>query len=104
MGEGGSWGGMRPDTLKNALATPLSALRRYWVESRCCGEPERSPLWYHAARWPGWLLSDLAMDHTCSRCGAMPALVLLQSGHDGMPVEEWRLLVAERFVDLGTVR
>ena len=95
---------MTPDSLKDVLATPLSTLRRYWLESRCCGQPERSPLWYHAARRPGWLLSDLAMDHTCSRCGAMPALALLRSGRDGMPVKGWRLPVAERFVDWGTVK
>ena len=90
---------MKPDTLKDALATPLSDLRGYWLESRCCGEPERSPLWFHAARWLGWLLSDFAMDHTCSRCGAMPALALLRSGRDGMPTKGWRLEVAKLFVD-----
>ena len=92
---------MEPDSLKRALATPLSALRSYWLEIQCCGEPERSPIWYDAARLPGWLLSDLATDHTCSRCGAMPVLVLLRSGRDGMPVKGWQLQVAERFVKRG---
>ena len=89
---------MTPTT---ALSTPLANLRTLWLETQCCAGPERSPLWYHAARRSGWLLSDLAMDHACARCGAMPALALLRSGRDGRPVETWRLPVADRFVNSG---
>jgi len=89
---------MAPTT---ALSTPVADLRTFWLEMRCCAGPERSPLWYHAARQPGWLLSDLAMDHAWVRCGAMPALALLRSGRDEMPVEKWRLPVAYLFVENG---
>ena len=85
----------------DALSTPLTDLRGLWLEAHCCDGPERSPLWYHAARRPGWRLSDLVMDHSCLRCCALPALALLQSGGDGMPVEEWRLVVAERWMESG---
>lgn len=88
-------------TPMTALSTPLADLHRFWLEMQCCAGPERSPLWYHAARQPGWLLSDLAMDHACVRCGAMPALALLRSGRDGRPVETWRLRVAFLFVENG---
>ncbi len=57
-----------------ALATPLANLRGYWLEMRCCGGPKRSPLWFHAALRPGWLLSDLGLDHSCPSCGTTPAL------------------------------
>ena len=85
----------------DALATPLTDLRSYWLEARCCTGPERSPVWYHAVRLPDWLLSDLAMDYSCPTCGAMPALALLRSGRDGMPVEGRQMVVTDRFVGSG---
>lgn len=87
------------DRVADALATPLTDLRTYWLETRCCVGLERSPLWYYAVCWPDWLLSDLAMDHSCPRCGALPALALLRSGRDRMAVEGWRLQLADRFVE-----
>ena len=45
----------------------------------------------------GWLLSDLAMDHTCRRCGAMPALALLMQNRAGLPNEDARVELADRF-------
>ena len=83
--------------LISLLATPLSDLRGYWLEETCCREPVRSPVWYHAARWPGWLLSDLALDHTCGRCGAMPALALLPQDRCGRPMNTGRIEVITRF-------
>ena len=84
-------------TLTTLLSTPLADLRAYWLEERCCGEPRLSPLWFHAARWPGWLLSDLALDHTCRRCGAMPALTLLSQDRVGGPVKDTRVVIADKF-------
>ena len=79
------------------LSTPLPELRGYWLEETCCREPVLSPLWFHAARRPGWLLSDLAMDHTCERCGAMPALALLPQAKCGLPEGAERVELANRF-------
>ena len=84
-------------TLTSLLSTPLVELRGFWLEERCCGEPTGSPLWFHAARWLGWLLSDLAMDHACRRCGAMPALALLAQNRSGLPSEDPRVDPADRF-------
>lgn len=84
-------------TLTTLLSTPLADLRAYWLEERCCDEPMLSPLWFHAARWPGWLLSDLALDHTCRRCGAMPALTLLPQDRVGLPIRDMRVALIDRF-------
>ena len=84
-------------TLTTLLSTPLDNLRGYWLEERCCEEPVLSPLWFHAARWPGWLLSDLALDYTCGRCGAMPALTLLPQDRVGRPIKDTRVDLADRF-------
>ncbi len=86
-----------PQDLTSLLSTPLPELRRYWLEETCCGEPERSPVWFHAARRPGWLLSDLALDYACQRCGAMPALALLPQDRAGLPVANGRVDVVNRF-------
>ena len=56
-----------------------------------------SPLWFHAAHWPGWLLSDLALDHTGRRCGAMPALTLLPHDRVGLPIKSARVDLVDRF-------
>ena len=84
-------------TLTSLLSTPLAELRGFWLEERCCGKPTRSPLWFHAARWPGWLLSDLAMDHTCWRCGVMPALTLLPQDRVGLPIKSTGVDLVDRF-------
>lgn len=84
-------------TLTTLLSTPLADLRAYWLEERCCGEPRLLPLWFHAAQWHGWLLSDLALDHTCQRCGAMPALTLLPQDRFGLPLTDVRFDLAHRF-------
>ncbi len=86
-------------TLTALLSTPLADLRAYWLEERCCDEPMRSPLWFHAARWPGWVLSDLALDHTCGRCGAMPALTLLPQDQVGLPIMNRRVDLVDQFVE-----
>ena len=85
------------NTLTTLLSTPLADLRAYWLEKRCCEEPLRSPLWFHAAHWPGWLLSDVALDHTCHRCGAMPALTLLPQDRVGIPLKDMRVEIVDRF-------
>jgi len=82
-----------------ALATPLADLRGYWLEMRCCGGPKCSPLWFHAALRPDWLLSDLALDHTCPSCGTMPALALLRQAKDGMPIASRRMEIVGPFAD-----
>ena len=84
-------------TLTSLLSTPLADLRACWLEERCCDERLRSPLWFHAARWPGWLLSDLALDHTCQRCGATPALTLLPQEQVELPLKDMRIDLADRF-------
>ena len=84
-------------TLTTLLSTPLADLRAYWLEERCCGRPKLSPLWFHAARWQGWLLSDLALDHTCRRCGTMPALTLLSQDRVGQPIKAKRIHLVDRF-------
>ena len=84
-------------TLTTLLSTPLADLRAYWVEERCCSKPRLSPLWFHAARWHGWLLSDLALDHTCRRCGAMPALALLSQDRTGLPIRGAPIYIVDRF-------
>ncbi len=84
-------------TLIALLSTPLADLRAYWLEERCCGEPRLSPLWFHAARWHGWLLSDLALDHTCRSCGVMPALTLVSQDRTGLPIRSARIEIADRF-------
>ncbi len=84
-------------TLTMLLSTPLADLRTYWLEERCCDKPMRSPLWFHAAHRPGWLLSDLALDHTCRRCGAMPALTLLPQDRVGLPIKNMRVDLVDRF-------
>ena len=40
------------DSVTDALTTPLSDLRALWLEAQFCAGPVRSPIWYHAARWP----------------------------------------------------
>ncbi len=85
------------DTLTTLLSTPLANLRAYWLEEQCCGEPGLASLWFHAARWPEWLLSDLALDHTCRRCGAMPALTLLSQDRLRQPIKDMRIDLADRF-------
>ncbi len=47
--------------LVSLLSTPLAELRGHWLEETCRREPVRSPMWFHAAHWSGWLLSDLAL-------------------------------------------
>lgn len=75
----------------------LPELRGYWLEETCCREPVRSSLWLHAARWPSWLLSDLALDHTCRHCGAMPALALLPQDRSGLLASAGRVELVDRF-------
>ena len=65
-----------PQNLSSTLSTPLAELRSHWLEERCCGSPVRSPMWFHAVRWPGWLLPDLAMNHGCARCSTVTAVPL----------------------------
>lgn len=84
-------------TLATLLSTPLAELRAYWLEEQCCGEPKFSPLWFHAARWRGWLLSDLALDHTCWCCGAMPVLTLVSQDRTGLPIRSARIAIVDRF-------
>ena len=84
-------------TLTALLSTPLADLRAYWLEEQCCGEPRLSPLWFHAARWRGWLLSDLALDHTCRCCGAMPALTLMSHDKTGLPIRSARINIVDCF-------
>ena len=84
-------------TLTTLLSTPLADLRAYWMEERCCCGPRLSPLWFHAARRHGWLLSDLALDHTCRCCGAMPALTLLSQDRTGLPIRRARIDIVDRF-------
>ena len=79
------------------LSTSLTCLRSYWLEETCCREPMRSPLWFHAARRPGWPLSDLALDCTCARCGTMPALVLVPQDRCGLPTRIGHIEVVSRF-------
>ena len=62
-----------------------------------CDEARRSPVWYHVARHPNWLLSDFAFDHTCPRCGVMPALALLMLDRVGLASGESRIEVADCF-------
>ncbi|QDJ12258.1 hypothetical protein HVPorG_03911 (plasmid) [Roseomonas mucosa] len=83
-------------TLADVLATPLTDLRACWLEACCC-ERRRSPLWFHAARRPKDLLSDLALEFTCESCGVQPALTLLRSQRDGRPAGDWRLPLCEAF-------
>ena len=84
-------------TLTALLSTPLAELRAYWLEEQCCGEPRLSPLWFHASRWHGWLLSDLALDHTCRYCDAMPALTLLLQDRACLPIRGARIEIVDRF-------
>ena len=93
----GSYRFRMPQDLSSTLSMPLAELRGHWLEERCCGGAIRSPMWLHAVRWPGWLLSDLAMDHGCARCGTMPALALLASDRLGQPVTHRRIELADRF-------
>ena len=79
------------------LSMPLLDLRGYWLEETCCRDPALSPLWFHAARPPGWLLSDLALDHTCQHCRAMPALVLLPQDKAGLAEGAGRVKLVDRF-------
>ncbi len=83
--------------LTSMLSTPLLELRDYWLEEMCCRGPLRSPLWFHAARRSGWLLSDLALDHTCEHCGTMPALALVPQDKAGLPVADVRVDLIDRF-------
>ncbi len=83
-------------TLSQALATSLPQLRGLWLEARCCRR-QRSPLWFHAAKRPQDLLSDLAFEFVCSGCGMQPALALVGSASGGEPSEEWRLELCDVF-------
>ena len=56
-----------------------------------------SPLWFHAARRHGWLLSELMLDHTCQRCGVMPVLVLLPQDRTGLPIKGVPINIVDRF-------
>ena len=71
------------DSVADALATPLSNLRTLWLDAECCAGPNHSPIWYCAARWPGWLLSDLAMNHSCPPAVKMQALARVVPGERG---------------------
>ena len=73
-------------SLTTLLSTPLAGLRAFWLDERCCGGPRLSPLWFHAARWHGWL-----------HCGAMPALTLLSQDRAGLPIRSARIEIADRF-------
>ncbi len=83
--------------LISMLSKPLPELRGYWLEETCCREPVLSPLWFHAARRPGWLLSYLAPQHTCHHCSAMPALALLTQDRFSMPIGAERVMLVDRF-------
>ena len=83
--------------LVSMLSMPLPELRGHWLEETCCRGPVRSPIWFHAACRPSWLLSDLALDHTCERCGAMPALALVPQDRCGLPMGAGRIEVVSRF-------
>ena len=84
-------------TLTTLLSTPLADLRTYWLEERCCDKAMVSPLWFHATRFSGWLLSDLVLDYTCQRCGAMPALTLLPQDRIGLPIKSAQIDLVDRF-------
>lgn len=83
-------------TLSEALSTPLSDIRSLWLEARCCRE-HRSPLWFHVARRPHDVLSDLVFEYTCPKCGVQPALALLRSERTGGPAAGWRLELCDAF-------
>ena len=83
-------------TLSEALRTPLPQLRGLWLETRCCCR-QRSPLWFHAAKRPQDLLSDLAFEYSCPDCGVQPALALMGSEPNGEPSETWRLELCDAF-------
>lgn len=83
-------------TLSEALHTPLLQLRGLWLEARCCCR-QRSPLWFHAAKRPQDVLSDLAFEYSCPDCGVQPALALVGSEPNGEPSETWRLELCDTF-------
>ena len=66
--------------------------------SRCAAAASRSvSALVHAALRPDWLLSDLALDHTCPSCNTMAALALLRQDKGGMPVTHWCLNIVGSF-------
>jgi hypothetical protein len=87
------------DPLQLLLATPLAELRDRWLQVDCACGTTRTPMWFHAAQHPDWLMSDLALDFSCSNCWEAPGMTLLGQNRLGQPLTAEQIRIVERFVE-----